>query len=80
MQGDPYLCDLHTSVTLEEVNSYIALEHGQAMTVNVRRADNVILRKNQSVLDALHISSEVIPLINTVFMLNFVFLLLNISV
>lgn len=46
VQGDPFLCDLHTAVTLEEVNSYIALEHGQAMTVNIRRADDVILCKH----------------------------------
>jgi len=34
-------------VTLEEINSYIALEYGQAMVVNVRRADNEVLRKFQ---------------------------------
>ena len=44
-QGDPLLCDLHTEVTLEEIKSQIALEHGKAITVNVRRADDVVLRK-----------------------------------
>ena len=45
-QTDPLLCDLPTEITLEEINSQIALEYGQAMVVNVRRADNVVLRKS----------------------------------
>jgi U11/U12 small nuclear ribonucleoprotein SNRNP25 len=45
VQSDPLLKDLHPYVTLEEVDSMIALEYGQAMVVNVRRADNEILRK-----------------------------------
>ena len=44
-QGDPLLCDLHTEVTLEEIKSQIALEHGKAITVNVQRADDIVLRK-----------------------------------
>jgi len=44
-QGDPLLCDLHTEVTLEEIKSQIALEHGKAITVNVRRADDIVLCK-----------------------------------
>ena len=44
-QNDPLLCDLPSEITLEEINSQIALEYGQAMVVNVRRADNVVLRK-----------------------------------
>ena len=44
-QGDPLLCDLHTEVTLEEIKSQIAVEHGKAITVNVRRADDVVLRE-----------------------------------
>jgi len=48
-QGDPLLCDLHTEVTLEEIKSQIALEHGKAITVNVRRADEIVLRKHHSV-------------------------------
>ena len=45
LQGDPLLKDLHTAVTLEEVKSYIALEHGQAITINLKRADDIVLRK-----------------------------------
>ena len=45
-QGDPFLSHLHTSVTLEELHSYISLEHGQAVTVNVMRGDDVALRKD----------------------------------
>ncbi|KAI0238159.1 U11/U12 small nuclear ribonucleoprotein 25 kDa protein [Lamellibrachia satsuma] len=41
--GDPLLSDLPTAVTMEEVSSQIALAHGQAMTVNVRRADDHVL-------------------------------------
>lgn len=48
-QNDPLLCDLPAEVTLEELNSEIALEYGQAMTVNVRRADNEVLRKSLAV-------------------------------
>ena len=43
LQGDNLLSDLPTCITLEEVNSLIALEHGQAITVNIRRADNTVL-------------------------------------
>lgn len=53
--GDPLLCDLHTEVTLEEIKSQIALEHGKAITVNVRRADDIVLPvvviQNATVLD-----------------------------
>jgi len=44
-QGDPLLCDLHTEVTLEEIKSQIALAHGNAITVNVWREDDIVLRK-----------------------------------
>lgn len=40
-----YFC---VQVTLEEVNSQIALEYGQAMTVKVVKADGEIMRKFQS--------------------------------
>ncbi|XP_076865419.1 U11/U12 small nuclear ribonucleoprotein 25 kDa protein [Brachyhypopomus gauderio] len=40
---DPLLCDLPIQVTLEEVNSQVALEHGQAMTVRVSKADGEIM-------------------------------------
>ncbi len=36
---------LCVQVTLEEVNSQIALEYGQAMTVRVLKADGEIMRK-----------------------------------
>ncbi|XP_057673209.1 U11/U12 small nuclear ribonucleoprotein 25 kDa protein [Corythoichthys intestinalis] len=40
---DPLLCDLPIQVTLEEINSQIALEYGQAMTVKVLKADGEIM-------------------------------------
>ena len=39
------MCDLPAEVTLEEVNSQIAVEYGQAMTVFVRRADDIVMRE-----------------------------------
>uniref|UniRef100_H3B3P5 Small nuclear ribonucleoprotein U11/U12 subunit 25 n=2 Tax=Latimeria chalumnae TaxID=7897 RepID=H3B3P5_LATCH len=52
---DPLLCDLPIQVTLEEINSQIALEYGQAMTVKVCRADGevlpVVVVQNATVLD-----------------------------
>lgn len=39
------LDDVFLQVTLEEVNSQIALEYGQAMTVNVVKANSEIMRK-----------------------------------
>ncbi|CAI9600530.1 unnamed protein product [Staurois parvus] len=52
---DPLLCDLPIQVTLEEINSQIALEFGQAMTVNVCKADKdimpVVVVQNATVLD-----------------------------
>uniref|UniRef100_A0A1A8R5L8 Small nuclear ribonucleoprotein 25kDa (U11/U12) n=1 Tax=Nothobranchius rachovii TaxID=451742 RepID=A0A1A8R5L8_9TELE len=52
---DPLLCDLPIQVTLEEVNSQIALEYGQAMTVKVVKADGeimpIVVVQNASVLD-----------------------------
>ncbi|KAG9280007.1 U11/U12 small nuclear ribonucleoprotein 25 kDa protein [Astyanax mexicanus] len=43
MVQDPLLCDLPIQVTLEEVNSQVALEYGQAMTVRVCKADGEIM-------------------------------------
>ncbi|XP_012678681.1 U11/U12 small nuclear ribonucleoprotein 25 kDa protein [Clupea harengus] len=40
---DPLLCDLPIQVTLEEVNSQVALEYGQAMTVRVSKADGEVM-------------------------------------
>ncbi|XP_065268641.1 U11/U12 small nuclear ribonucleoprotein 25 kDa protein [Emys orbicularis] len=52
---DPLLCDLPVQVTVEEINSQIALEYGQAMTVRVCKADEevmpVVVVQNASVLD-----------------------------
>ncbi|PWA17701.1 hypothetical protein CCH79_00008201 [Gambusia affinis] len=48
---DPLLCDLPIQVTLEEVNSQIALEYGQAMTVKVLKADAIVVVQNATVLD-----------------------------
>ncbi|XP_074512117.1 U11/U12 small nuclear ribonucleoprotein 25 kDa protein [Sebastes fasciatus] len=52
---DPLLCDLPIQVTLEEVNSQIALEYGQAMTVRVLKADGeimpIVVVQNACVLD-----------------------------
>lgn len=44
-QVDPLLRDLPREITLDEVNSQIALEYGQAMTVNICREDGEVLRK-----------------------------------
>ncbi|KAM4534721.1 U11/U12 small nuclear ribonucleoprotein 25 kDa protein [Fundulus diaphanus] len=52
---DPLLCDLPIQVTLEEVNSQIALEYGQAMTVKVLKADGeimpIVVVQNATVFD-----------------------------
>ncbi|XP_077415918.1 U11/U12 small nuclear ribonucleoprotein 25 kDa protein isoform X2 [Vanacampus margaritifer] len=48
---DPLLCDLPIQVTLEEINSQIALEYGQAMTVKVLKADAIVVVQDASVLD-----------------------------
>ncbi|KAI5091587.1 U11/U12 small nuclear ribonucleoprotein 25 kDa protein [Silurus meridionalis] len=52
---DPLLCDLPIQVTLEEVNSQIALEYGQAMTVRVCKADGevmpIVVVQSATVLD-----------------------------
>ena len=44
-QNDPLLMDLHSAVTVEEINAQIALEYGQAMTVNVKRGDGEVYRE-----------------------------------
>ncbi|XP_072336898.1 U11/U12 small nuclear ribonucleoprotein 25 kDa protein [Scyliorhinus torazame] len=52
---DPLLCDLPVQVTLEEINSQVALEYGQAMTVKVKKGDGeimpVVVIQNDTVLD-----------------------------
>ena len=42
--GDPLLSDLPQDVTLEELKSALALEYGQAMTVNVKRDDGNVMK------------------------------------
>ncbi|KAK3794142.1 hypothetical protein RRG08_014085 [Elysia crispata] len=58
IMNDPLLRDLDPHVTLEEVNSMIALEYGQAMVINVRRADNevipVVVTQKARVIDLKH--------------------------
>lgn len=52
---DPLLCDLPIQVTLEEVNSQVALEYGQAMTVRVCKPDGevmpIVVVQSATVLD-----------------------------
>lgn len=52
---DPLLCDLPIQVTLEEINSQVALEYGQAMTVRVCKHDGevmpIVVVQNATVLD-----------------------------
>ncbi|KAH9496705.1 U11/U12 small nuclear ribonucleoprotein [Bulinus truncatus] len=56
--NDPLLRDLDPHVTLEEVNSMIALEYGQAMVVNVRRQDGeivpIVVTQKAKVIDLKH--------------------------
>lgn len=58
IQSDPMLCDLPPEITLDEINSQIALEYGQAMVVNVRRADAIVMpvvvTQTATVLDLKH--------------------------
>ncbi|OWF45195.1 U11/U12 small nuclear ribonucleoprotein 25 kDa protein [Mizuhopecten yessoensis] len=65
-QEDPLLSDLPPQVTLEEVNSCVALEYGQAIVVNVRRADDevmaVVVTQNATVLDLKHAIKRYITL------------------
>ncbi|XP_056609223.1 U11/U12 small nuclear ribonucleoprotein 25 kDa protein isoform X2 [Triplophysa dalaica] len=55
MVQDPLLCDLPIQVTLEEVNSQVALEYGQAMTVRVCKGDGevmpIVVVQSATVLD-----------------------------
>ncbi|CAG5128363.1 unnamed protein product [Candidula unifasciata] len=58
IMNDPLLHDLDPHVTLEEVNSMIALEYGQAMVVNVRRMDGeivpIVVTQKARVIDLKH--------------------------
>lgn len=55
IRNDPLLNNLHPEVTVEELRSYLALEHGQAMSLLVRRADGesytVVVEQKATVLD-----------------------------
>ena len=55
LSEDPLLSDLPSGITLEEVHSQIALEHGQAFCITVDRKDNtsfqVIVHQEATVLD-----------------------------
>ena len=43
--SDPFLSDLPSDVTAEEVTSIVALEQGRAITVYVRRFDQQVIRE-----------------------------------
>ena len=43
--SDPFLSDLPSDVTAEEVTSIVALEQGKAITVYVRRFDQQVIRE-----------------------------------
>ncbi|PRD31179.1 UNVERIFIED_CONTAM: U11/U12 small nuclear ribonucleoprotein [Trichonephila clavipes] len=55
IKSDPLLHYLPSGVTLDELNNMLALEHGRAMTVIVRRADNqtcsVVVEQKATVID-----------------------------
>lgn len=55
ISNDPLLGNLHPEVTVEELRSYLALEHGQAMSLRVLRADGdpytVVVEQKATVLD-----------------------------
>lgn len=58
IKGDTLLHDLPPQITLDEINSQLALEYGQAMVVNVRRADDsvmsIVVTQTATVLDLKH--------------------------
>ncbi|GFY67679.1 hypothetical protein TNIN_229471 [Trichonephila inaurata madagascariensis] len=55
IKSDPLLHYLPSGVTLDELNNMLALEHGRAMTVIIRRADNqtcsVVVEQKATVID-----------------------------
>uniref|UniRef100_A0A1E1WYM7 Putative cytochrome c oxidase subunit cox19 n=1 Tax=Amblyomma aureolatum TaxID=187763 RepID=A0A1E1WYM7_9ACAR len=55
ISNDPLLNNLHPEVTTDELKSYLALEHGQAMSLVVHKADNdyytVVVEQKATVLD-----------------------------
>lgn len=46
--SDSFLSDLPSDVTAEEVASIVALEQGRAITVNVRRFDQLVIREHNN--------------------------------
>uniref|UniRef100_A0A224Z789 U11/U12 small nuclear ribonucleoprotein 25 kDa protein n=1 Tax=Rhipicephalus zambeziensis TaxID=60191 RepID=A0A224Z789_9ACAR len=55
ISNDPLLNNLHPEVTTDELKSYLALEHGQAMSLVVHKADGdhytVVVEQKATVLD-----------------------------
>lgn len=45
LMKDPFLSDLPSGVSLDKVQSQLALEEGRAITVNIRRYDDIVIRK-----------------------------------
>ena len=45
--SDPFLQDLPPDISLDEVKSKLALEQGRAITLNLRRYDDQVIRKNK---------------------------------
>lgn len=45
MLSDPFLQDLPPDVSLDEVKQRLALEQGRAISLNLRKYDNEIIRK-----------------------------------
>lgn len=43
--SDPFLQDLPPDISLDEVKSKLALEQGSAITLNLRRYDDEVIRK-----------------------------------
>lgn len=45
--SDPFLQDLPPDISLDEVKSKLALEQGRAITLNLRRYDDEVIRKSE---------------------------------
>ena len=48
--SDPFLQDLPPDISLDEVKSKLALEQGRAITLNLRRYDDEVIRKSKLLL------------------------------
>jgi U11/U12 small nuclear ribonucleoprotein SNRNP25 len=55
IKNDSLLNDMHSNITLEEVNNLVSFEHGDSMVLYVCRADNqimnIIVRQNATLKD-----------------------------